>query len=87
VGTGAFAGLTMPQYLTDLYAPAVALQANEGDAVSETNMEDTLSTENVQTAAGQQTISRQAVDRGTGIGTSRWRTCNGGGRPHWTLRC
>ncbi len=30
-------------------------------------MADTLLTENVQTAAGQQTLSRQAIDRGTGI--------------------
>lgn len=100
VGTGAFAGLTVPQFLTELYAPAVAarrpfadactplplpesgmtvnisrittassvaLQANENDAASETNMDDTLLTEDVQTAAGQQTLSRQAIDRGTGI--------------------
>lgn len=100
VGTGAFAGLTVPQYLTEMYAPAVAarrpfadvmtqlplpsqgmtvnisrittassvgLQASENALVDETNMDDTLLTENVQTAAGQQTLSRQAVDRGTGI--------------------
>ncbi|HZX38904.1 MAG TPA: hypothetical protein VFF37_11315, partial [Streptomyces sp.] len=100
VGTGAFAGLTVPQYLTDLYAPATAalrpfadvcnrhplpeagmsvnisrvttassaaVQASENAAVSETNMDDTLLTVNVQTAAGQQTVSRQAIDRGTGI--------------------
>jgi hypothetical protein len=100
VGTGAFAGLTVPQYLTELYAPATAalrpfadvcnkhplpesgmsvnisrittassaaLQASENSAVSETNMDDTLLTVNVQTAAGQQTVSRQAIDRGTGI--------------------
>jgi len=100
VGTGAWTGLTVPQYLTDMYAPATAalrpfadicnkhplpdsgmsvnisrvttastaaLQANQNDAVSETNMDDTLLTINVQTAAGQQTISRQAIDRGTGI--------------------
>jgi hypothetical protein len=99
-GTGAFAGLTVPQYLTEMYAPAVAarrpfadvmtrlplppqgmtvnisrittassaaLQSSENSAVSETNMDDTLLTENVQTAAGQQTLSRQAIDRGTGI--------------------
>jgi hypothetical protein len=99
-GTGAFAGLTVPQYLTDLYAPAVAnlrpfadvcnhhdlppdgmtvnisrittatsvaLQATENSAVSETNIDDTLLTENIQTAAGQQTLSRQAIDRGTGV--------------------
>ncbi|MDG4784347.1 hypothetical protein O7626_00470 [Micromonospora sp. WMMD1102] len=100
VGTGAFAGLTVPAYLTELYAPAVAarrpfadamtkldlppsgmtvnisrittasgtaLQSSENSAVQETNMDDTLLTENVQTAAGQQTLSRQAIDRGTGI--------------------
>jgi hypothetical protein len=99
-GTGAFAGLTVPQYLTEMYAPAVAarrpfadamtklalpaagmtvnisrittatsaaLQASENAAVSETNIDDTLLTENVQTAAGQQTLSRQAIERGTGI--------------------
>lgn len=100
VGTGAFAGLTVPQYLTDMYAPATAnlrpfadacnphplpesgmsvnisrittassaaLQASENSAVSETDMDDTLLTVPVQTAAGQQTVSRQAIDRGTGI--------------------
>jgi HK97 family phage major capsid protein len=100
VGTGAFAGLTVPQYLTDLYAPSikagrpfadicnhhdlpeqgmtvnisrittgsgVAVQATENTAVQNTDMDDTLLTENVQTVAGQQTISRQAIDRGTGV--------------------
>lgn len=99
-GTGAFTGLVVPQYLTEMYAPAtaalrpfadicnkhdlpadgmtvnisrittapsVALQATQNTAVSETNAADTLLTENVQTAAGQQTLSRQAIDRGTGI--------------------
>lgn len=99
-GTGAFAGLTVPQYLTEMYAPkaralrpfadacnqhdlpasgmtvnisqittgsSAALQANEFDAVSATSMDDTLLTENVQTAAGQQSLSRQAIERGTGI--------------------
>ena len=99
-GSGAFAGLVVPQYLTDLYAPAVAamrpfanvcahhdlppdgmtvnisrittatsvaLQASENSAVSETNIDDTLLTENVQTAAGQQTLSRQAIERGTAV--------------------
>lgn len=99
-GTSAFAGLVVPQYLTDLYAPAtaalrpfadicnkhdlppdgmtvnisqittatsVAIQASQNTAVSETNIDDTLLTENVQTAAGQQTLSRQAIERGTGI--------------------
>lgn len=100
VGTGAFTGLTVPQYLTDMYAPAiaagrpfanicnphdlpadgmtvnisrittassVALQATQNTGVSETNLADTLLTINVQTASGQQTLSRQAIDRGTGI--------------------
>jgi hypothetical protein len=99
-GTGAFAGLTVPQYLTDMYAPAtanlqpfadvcnqhdlpesgmtvnisrittatsVALQASENASVSETNIDDTLLTIPVQTAAGQQTLSRQAIERGTGV--------------------
>lgn len=100
VGTTAFTGLTVPQYLTDMYAPAVAalrpfadvcnhhdlppdgmtvnisrittatsaaLQASQNAAVSETNIADTILTENVQTAAGQQTLSRQAIDRSTGV--------------------
>lgn len=99
-GTGAFSGLVVPQYLTDMYAPAVAamrpfadicnhhdlppngmtvnisrittassvaLQSSENSAVSATDMDDTLLTESIQTAAGQQTISRQAIERGTGI--------------------
>ena len=99
-GTGAFTGLVVPQYLTDMYAPktaamrpfadvcnkhdlpadgmsvnisrittgsSVALQANEFDEASSTAMDDTLLTENVQTAAGYQDLSRQAIDRGTGI--------------------
>lgn len=99
-GTGAFSGLVVPQYLTDMYAPAtaalrpfadvcnhhelpeqgmtvnisrittatsVANQATENTAVSETNIDDTLLTENILTAAGQQTLSRQALDRGVGI--------------------
>jgi hypothetical protein len=99
-GTGAFAGLVVPQYLTELYAPAlsnlapfadacnrhdlpdqgmtvnisrittptsVALQASENTSVSNTDIDDTLLTENIQTAAGQQTLSRQAIERGTGI--------------------
>ncbi len=100
VGTGAFAGLTVPQYLTDMYAPALAnlrpfadacnkhdlpesgmtvnisrittptsaaLQASENTSVSNTDIDDTLLTVNVQTAAGQQVISRQAIERGTGV--------------------
>lgn len=99
-GTSAFAGLTVPQYLTDLYAPnakasrpfadainkhdlpgsgmtvniskittgtSAALQANQNTAVSETDIDDTLLTINVLTNAGQQTLSRQAIERGTGV--------------------
>lgn len=100
VGTGAFAGLTVPQYLTDLYAPKAAamrpfadainghelpsegmtvnlsrittstssdIQSAENAAVSETDIDDTLLTISVQTNAGQQTLSRQAIERGTGV--------------------
>jgi HK97 family phage major capsid protein len=100
VGTSAWTGLTVPQYLTDMYAPAVAAnrpfadicskhdlpesgmtvnisrvttpssvanQTTQNTAVSEQNMADSLLTINVQTASGQQTLSRQAIDRGTGI--------------------
>ncbi|MFJ4785505.1 hypothetical protein [Streptomyces sp. NPDC088794] len=99
-GTGAFAGLVVPQYLTDLYAPAAAakrpfadactphdlpaqgmtvnlsrittststaLQASENTGVSETDIDDTLMPINVQTNAGQQTLSRQAIERGAGV--------------------
>jgi len=99
-GTGAFAGLVVPQYLTDLYAPAAAarrpfadacrphdlpaqgmtvnlsrittstdtgIQASENTAVTEQNIDDTLMTINVQTNAGQQTLSRQAIERGAGV--------------------
>ena len=98
-GTGAFAGLVVPQYLTDLVAPAVAamrptanvmtglplpdtgltvnisrittatsaaVQSSENSAVSETNIDDTLLSPAVQTAAGQQTLSLQAIQRGIG---------------------
>jgi len=98
-GTGAFAGLVVPQYLTDLYAPAAAAKRpfadairkhdmpaqgmtvnlsrittatstavqTENAAVSETDIDDTLLTFNVQTNAGQQTLSRQAIERGAGV--------------------
>lgn len=94
-----FAGLVVPQYLTDLAAPfaragrpvadvarkhplpAAGLTLNiskvttgssvaaqtEGAAVSETNMDDTLLTIDVKTYAGQQNVSRQALERGTGV--------------------
>lgn len=94
-----FAGLIVPQYLTDLAAPyaragrptadiarkhqlpasgltlsiskvttgsSVAAQT-EGAAVSETNMDDTKLDISVQTYAGQQNVSRQALERGTGV--------------------
>jgi HK97 family phage major capsid protein len=100
VGTGAFTGLTVPQYLTDLVAPvtralrpfadicarkplpasgmtvnisrittgsANAVQASENAGVQETDMDDTLLTVDVRTIAGQQDVSRQAIERGTGI--------------------
>lgn len=99
-GTGAFAGLVVPQYLTDLVAPQAKanrpfadvcnrhdlpaqgmtvylsrittgtssdLQSAENVAVSETDIDDTLLTISVQTNAGQQTLSRQAVERGAGV--------------------
>lgn len=99
-GTGAFAGLVVPQYLTELYAPSAkanrpfanvcnkhpipeagmtvnisrittgtsaAVQSSENSAVSETNIDDTLLSPAVQTNAGQQTLSRQAIERGTGV--------------------
>ena len=46
---------------------SAAVQAAENDAVSETDIDDTLLTVDVRTIAGQQDISRQALDRGTGI--------------------
>jgi hypothetical protein len=100
VGTGAFSGLVVPQYLVDMFAPmattgrpfadamnkhelpatgmvanigrgttgtSVSNQANEGDAASETNYDDTLLSIPIQTAAGQQTVSRQGVDRGVNV--------------------
>jgi hypothetical protein len=99
-GTGAFAGLTVPQYLTDLFAPQAKagrpfadicrhhdlpetgmtvnigrmttgsssdVQSAENAAVSETDVDDTLMTIPVQTNAGQQTLSRQAFERSTGV--------------------
>jgi hypothetical protein len=99
-GTGAFAGLVVPQYLTDLYAPAakagrptvdamrkhelpstgmtvyigkvttptsVDIQASENATVAEQDIDDTLLSLPVRTAAGSQTVSRQAYDRGVGV--------------------
>jgi HK97 family phage major capsid protein len=97
IGTGAFTGLVVPQYLVDEYAPiaragaavynavpkkplpdfgmkvevsrittgsAAAEQASQNSAVQETNIDDTLLTVNVDTVAGQQDVSRQALERG-----------------------
>lgn len=98
-GTTAFAGLVVPQYLTDLVAPAakagrpfadairrlplpdqgmtveisqittatttaVQTQAN---AVSETDIDDTKLSVAVQTIGGSQTVTRQAVERGSSV--------------------
>ncbi|MGW4476801.1 phage major capsid protein [Nonomuraea sp. NPDC004354] len=100
VGTGAFGGLVIPQYLTDLYAPlartarpfadacrhhtlpptgmtaeiarvttgtAVDNQSAENAAVTETDIDDTTLSIPVRTAAGQQTASRQSLERGNGV--------------------
>lgn len=97
--TGNFDGLTVPQYLTDMFAkhakagrpfanairhhdlPAsgmnvyigrgttgtdTGIQTNQGDAATEQNYDDTLLTVPVRTNAGQQTMSRQAVERTSG---------------------
>lgn len=99
-GTGAFTGLVVPQYLTEMYAPKARArrpfadacnqhdlpeqgmtinisqittgstatnQSAEFAAASATSMDDTLLTEAVKTASGQQSLSRQAIERGTGI--------------------
>ena len=98
--TANYAGLVVPQYLTQLAAElsragrpfadqctslplpdsgmtinlsrvttgsSAAMQAAENNAVSETDIDDTLLTVDVRTIASGQQISRQAVDRGTGI--------------------
>jgi HK97 family phage major capsid protein len=100
VGTGAFTGLVVPQYLVDMFAPmattgrpfadacrhhdlpptgmtvnlgrgttgtSVDDQSAENAAVAEQDYDDTLLTVTVRTAAGQQTVSRQGVDRGLHI--------------------
>ncbi|HEY5960535.1 MAG TPA: hypothetical protein VIV60_28475, partial [Polyangiaceae bacterium] len=48
-------------------ASSANLQATEMTAVDGTDMDDTLLTINLQTAAGSQILSRQAIDRGNGI--------------------
>ena len=48
---------------------STAIQETQNTAVSETDADDTLLTVNVRTIAGQQDLSRQAIERGTGIDT------------------
>lgn len=94
-----FAGLIVPQYLTELAAPfaragrptadaarkhalpadgltlsisrvttgSSVAEQSEGAAVSETNMDDTKLDISVKTFAGQQNVSRQAIERGTNV--------------------
>tara|TARA_R110000824_G_scaffold103665_1_gene246268 strand:- start:3717 stop:5069 length:1353 start_codon:yes stop_codon:yes gene_type:complete len=98
--TASFAGLVVPQYLTDLAAElarsgrpfanqctnlplpgdgmtinisrvttgsTAAVQSTENAAISETDIDDTLLTVDVRTIASGQQISRQAIERGTGV--------------------
>jgi HK97 family phage major capsid protein len=98
--TASFAGLVVPQYLTQLAAElaragrpfanlctnmplpsdgmtinisrvttgsTAAAQATENSAVSEQDLDDTLLTVDIRTIAGQQDVSRQALERGSGI--------------------
>lgn len=46
---------------------STAVQSSQNSAVSETNMDDTALSISVQSNAGQQTVSRQALERGSGI--------------------
>ena len=46
---------------------SAAVQATENSAVSDTTIDDTLLTVTISTVAGQQNISRQALERGSGI--------------------
>ena len=99
VNSGNFAGLVVPQFLTDLVAPlaragrptadiarkhslpaagltislskittgsAVAAQTEKA-SVQETDMDDTKLDISINTYAGQQNVSRQAIERGTNI--------------------
>jgi len=100
VSTSNFAGLVVPQYLVDLYAPlaragrpladvsrkhqlppqgvsavlsrittgtAVAAQTSENTAAVSTDIDDTTLTIDVFTIAGQQSVSKQALQRGYNI--------------------
>ncbi len=46
---------------------STAIQASENSPVSETNADDTLLTIDVRTIAGQQDLSKQVIERGTGV--------------------
>ena len=46
---------------------STAIQATENSAVSETNADDTLLTIDVRTIAGQQDLSKQVIERGSGV--------------------
>ena len=98
--TANYAGLVVPQYLTQLAAELAragrpfadqctnlplpsdgmtlnisrvttgsssAIQASENAAVSETDIDDTLLTADVRTIAAGQQVSRQSIERGTGV--------------------
>jgi HK97 family phage major capsid protein len=100
VGTSNFAGLVVPQYLVDLYAPlaragrpfadaarkhqlpaqgmsvviskintgtTTAYQTSQNTAAVSQDIEDTTLTVNVNTIAGQQSVSKQALLRGYNI--------------------
>ena len=100
VSTSNFAGLVVPQYLVDLYAPlaragrptadvsrkhqlppqgisavlsrittgtSVAAQTSQNTAAVSTDMDDTTLTVDVFTIAGQQSVSKQALQRGYNI--------------------
>jgi len=100
VSTSNFAGLVVPQYLTDLYAPlaragrptadisrkhalppqgqsavlsrittgtSVAAQTSQNTAAVSTDIDDTTLTVDVFTIAGQQSVSKQALQRGYNI--------------------
>ena len=63
----------LPEQGMTVYLPrsttgtSAADQANEFDTVSETDYDDTLLSIPVRTAAGSQTLSRQAIERGVGV--------------------
>jgi HK97 family phage major capsid protein len=59
------AGLTLS--ISKVTTGSSVANQTEGAAVSETNMDDTKLDISVATVAGQQTVSRQALERGTGV--------------------